>query len=127
MLVSRILYSRLGVSFCVLSAAACRAVYNLAGGTPTGFIDKVFNDLLVRPPAATNLQQWQGDANVRVDLPNMVLAGAPNEYFMAEVTMYYNAYLRRFPNTQPDRSRLRHQSLRQPGVCGCAQRRRQLA
>jgi hypothetical protein len=25
---------------------------------------------------------------------------------MDEVTMYFNAYLRRFPNTQPDQSRL---------------------
>jgi hypothetical protein len=80
--------------------------FNLAGGTPTGFIDKVFNDLLGRPPAASNLQQWQGDANVRIDLPNAVLAGAPNEYFMDEVTLYYNAYLRRFPNTPPDQTRL---------------------
>lgn len=80
--------------------------YNLAGGTPTGFINKVFNDLFGRPPAASNLQQFQGDPNVRVDLPVTALAGAPNEYFMDEVTLYFNAYLRRFPNTQPDQSRL---------------------
>ncbi|HLJ96876.1 MAG TPA: DUF4214 domain-containing protein, partial [Gemmataceae bacterium] len=80
--------------------------YNLAGGTPTGFINKVFNDLLGRAPSSTDLQHGLSEPNIRTALPVQILVGLPNEYFIDEVTMYYNAYLHRFPNTLPDQTRL---------------------
>ena len=44
--------------------------------------------------------------NVRTALPQAALVGIPNEYYMDEVTMYFNAYLHRFPNTLADQTRL---------------------
>ena len=47
--------------------------YNLTGGTPTGFVDKVFNDLYGRPPTAANLQQVLSLPNLRSALPGQAL------------------------------------------------------
>jgi hypothetical protein len=80
--------------------------YQLAGGTPTGFINKVFNDLLGRAPSSNDYQQGLSQPNVRAAVPNELLIGVPHEYFVDEISTYYNAYLHRFPNTPGDQSRL---------------------
>jgi hypothetical protein len=78
-----------------------------AGSTGPGFVNKVFNDLLGRAPAASEVNFWMSQpGNVRNVLANGVLFGAPREFYQNLVSGFYLTLLRRLPSTPPDNSRL---------------------
>jgi hypothetical protein len=78
--------------------------YNLAGGTNSGFVTKVYNDLLGRPASSSDISFWLSQPNMRTLLPQFVLTAG--EYYDDEVTSWFTAYLRRFPNSPADVGRL---------------------
>jgi hypothetical protein len=91
----------------LLDIVASSEYFTDAGGTALGFINKAFNDLLGRPPAANNISLFVNDPNLRVDVPMLILFNVPNEFNTdTVVNSYFNAYLDRFPNGLADSGRI---------------------
>src|SRR5262249_5867177 len=77
-----------------------------AGSNPTGFLNKIFVDLLGRLPSADEANRWLAQPNPRVFLPTLLLVNAPQGYFQNLVDSYYLALLRRLSSTLPDQGRV---------------------
>jgi hypothetical protein len=80
--------------------------FNDAGGTPAGYLNKVYTDLLGRLPGTSEQAFWLSQPNIRTALPIGVLFQVPTEYYQRLLTGEYFTLLRRFPSTPPDQSRL---------------------
>ena len=82
----------------VADVAGTSEFYALAGDSPTGFVTKLYSDLLSRPPSATALASSaltteiaQGDATARVAAASAALASPA--FRTAEVTAFFQDYL----------------------------------
>jgi hypothetical protein len=80
--------------------------WNDAGGDPTTFVNNAYLAILGRPASSSDLATWVGRPDVRTALPQTLLIGFPNEYYSHFVIITYYDFLRRFPASQADSSRI---------------------
>jgi len=93
----------------ILTVAESDEYWNLAGANSSGYINKVFFDLLGRLPTSSDQSYWLNVAatsNIRVALPVTVLFNAPNEFDQHLVDQWFYLLLRRFSSTPADQSRI---------------------
>jgi hypothetical protein len=83
---------------------------NRAGGNLVSFINNVALDLQGHLADPTTIAYWTLKAqteNIRVTMPAAILGGLyAGEYFKLTITGWYYQYVRRFPNTPADQSRI---------------------
>jgi hypothetical protein len=83
---------------------------NRAGGTLTGFIGQVVQDLQGHGADQATYNYWltaSQTQNIRLTMPAFILGGGyAGEYFKYTITGWFYQYLRRFPNTPSDQSRI---------------------